>query len=99
MASKRQRGNSAGGIDTTSGELEPRRASTDSGGVRRGSATRKSASPIGLPGERVVRETDKTVAVKPPKRGTGRKGPTADAAVDRRKQFSGTNEHADDRRT
>ena len=51
-----------------------------------------------IPGERAVRETDSTVPVKPVKRRRGTEKPSDPAAIDRRKQFTGTDEHADDDR-
>ena len=81
---------------SSSGELEPGRTTSGGCNVPRGTATRRSASSIGLPDERVVPETDRTVPVREAKR--TKQGPTVNAALDRRKQFSGTDEHAKDRR-
>lgn len=47
--------------------------------------------------ERAVRETDQTVPVKPVKASKVAESPTDPAAVDRRKQFSGTDQHANDK--
>lgn len=48
--------------------------------------------------ERAVRETDQTVPVRPAKKPGVPEHPTDPAAVDQRKQFSGTDEHAEDSR-
>jgi hypothetical protein len=45
--------------------------------------------------EKKVKETDKTIAVKPLRAPKTGQGPTNPAAIDRRKQFSGTDEPAD----
>jgi hypothetical protein len=64
---------------------------------KRGGAAAAKAPAIR--GEKRVRETDATVPVAPARRRRGmHDGPTEPAAVDRRKQFSGTDEPADPKR-
>ena len=56
---------------------------------------RSDAKPPAIRGERRVKETDASVPVGPARRRRGtHDGPTDLAAVDRRKQFSGTDEPA-----
>jgi hypothetical protein len=70
----------------------------EDGMARRSSSTPKTISktsvpPPALPGEKRVRRTDASVAVGPAKRRRGQHdGPTDPAAIDRRKQISGTDE-------
>jgi hypothetical protein len=60
---------------------------------------RGDAKPPGIRGERRVKETDASVPVGPARRRRGtHDAPTKGAAVDRRKQFSGTDEPADPKR-
>jgi hypothetical protein len=62
-------------------------------------ADRSSAKPPAIRGERRVKETDASVPVGPARRRRGtHDAPTKAAAVDRRKQFSGTDEPADPKR-
>jgi hypothetical protein len=57
--------------------------------------TRTAAKPPSIRGEKRVKETHASVPVAPARRLRGRHdGPTDPAAVDRRKQFSGTDEPA-----
>ena len=57
---------------------------------------RRNAQPPAIRGEKQVKETDATVPLAPPRRRRGtHDGPTDPAAIDRRKQFSGTDEPAD----
>ena len=61
--------------------------------------SRSAAKPPAIRGEKRVKKTDATVPVGPPRRRRGmHDGPTAMAAVDRRKQFSGTDEPANPKR-
>jgi hypothetical protein len=60
---------------------------------------RSDAKPPGIRGERRVKETDASVPVGPARRRRGtHDAPTSAAAVDRRKQFSGTDEPANPKR-
>lgn len=62
-------------------------------------SSRAEARPPGIRGEKRVKETKATVAVGPARRRRGtHDGPTNPAAIDRRKQFSGTDEPADPKR-
>ena len=64
-----------------------------------GKATLSGVKPPSIPGEKRVKETDASVPVAPPRRRRGtHDGPTDPAAIDRRKQFSGTDEPADPKR-
>jgi hypothetical protein len=61
--------------------------------------TRDKAQPPAIRGEKRVKETNATVPVAPARRRRGTPdGPTDPAAIDRRKQFSGTDEPADPKR-
>jgi hypothetical protein len=61
--------------------------------------SRAEAKPPGIRGEKRVKETKVTVSVRPARRRRGmHDGPTNPAAIDRRKQFSGTDEPADPKR-
>ena len=60
---------------------------------------RSNVKPPAIAGERRVRETDASVPVAPARRKRGtHDAPTVPAAIDRRKQFSGTDEPADPKR-
>src|SRR6478735_6909845 len=60
---------------------------------------RSNPKPPGIRGEKRVKETDASVPVGPARRRRGmHDGPTEPAAVDRRKQFSGTDEPANPKR-
>jgi hypothetical protein len=64
-----------------------------------GKTNRPSPKPPAIRGERRVKETDATVPVGPARRRRGtHDAPTDPAAVDHRKQFSGTDEPADPKR-
>jgi hypothetical protein len=55
--------------------------------------TRSKVAPPSIRGEKRVRKTDTTIPVGPARRRRGtHDGPTDPAAIDRRKQFSGTDE-------
>ena len=57
------------------------------------------ASPPVIRGEKLVRKTKATIPVGPSRRARGtHDGPTDPVAIDRRKQFSGTDEPADPKR-
>jgi hypothetical protein len=57
---------------------------------------RSAPTPPSIRGEKRVKETDASVPVGPARRRRGtHDGPTVAAAIDRRKQFSGTDEPAD----
>jgi hypothetical protein len=61
--------------------------------------TRDKARPPAIRGEKRVKETNATVPVAPARRKPGtHAGPTDPAAIDRRRQFSGTDEPADPKR-
>ena len=65
--------------------------------TRKGSQSK--VDPPSIRGERRVKETEATVPVAPARRRRGtHDGPTVSAAIDRRKQFSGTDEPADPKR-
>src|SRR3954465_3138963 len=80
--------------------------STPIGGIRMARArktepvkSRDKAPPPSIRGEKRVKETNATVPVAPARRRRGtHDGPTDPAAIDRRKQFSGTDEPADPKR-
>jgi hypothetical protein len=84
------------------GELEIGRAGGESSAGARGasrtgrSGTRKTARAARpapqLPGEKAVRRTDASVPVGPAKTSPEDRGPTAPAAIDRRRQVTGTDE-------
>jgi hypothetical protein len=61
--------------------------------------TRDNAQPPAIRGEKRVKQTNATVPVAPARRRRGtHDGPTDPAALDRRKQFTGTDEPADPKR-
>ena len=77
-----------------------RRSATKTQPVKSGDrASSKDVRPPAIRGEKRVKETDATVPVAPaPRRRGMRNGPTDPKAVDRRKEFTGTDQPADEKR-
>ena len=87
----------------TANVVKPAAGKTEPVGATKGSAKASRAkdkkAPPAIRGEKVVRKTKTTVPVGPSRRARGtHDGPTDPAAIDRRKQFSGTDEPADPKR-
>ena len=69
------------------------RARNTTSATRRTSSSRGGAQPPSIRGEKRVKETDSTIPVAAPRRKRGRHdGPTDPAAIDHRKQITGTDE-------
>lgn len=56
----------------------------------------KPRNPISIPGEKTVRKTDQTAPIRPPRTPPDREPHPEGPAVDRRTQFSGSDEVEDD---